>query len=79
MWLDVPKRPSRFLLIGVFHVAGAIHAAEHAIMSLMPNFVISMPGDVRTECKVGLKEFAQRGNLEEATGSFNILRRKGRC
>lgn len=42
------------------NVAGAIHAAEHAILSLMPNFVISMPGDVRTECKNALKEFATK-------------------
>lgn len=26
----------------------------------MPNFVISMPGDVRTECKIGTKEFAKK-------------------
>ena len=37
------------------NVAGAIHAAEHAILSLLPQFVISMPGDVRTECKNALK------------------------
>lgn len=49
MWLDVPKSAMDILTSRRLNVAGAIHAAEHAILSLMPQFVISMPGDVRTE------------------------------
>ena len=49
MWLDVPKSALNLLNSRRLNVAGAIHAAEHAILSLMPQFVISMPGDVRTE------------------------------
>ncbi|KAK4156243.1 hypothetical protein C8A00DRAFT_41300 [Chaetomidium leptoderma] len=60
MWLDVPKHALDILVARRLHVAGAIHAAQHALMSLIPNFVVSMPGDVRTECKSGLKEFAKR-------------------
>ncbi|KAI1096043.1 P-loop containing nucleoside triphosphate hydrolase protein [Rostrohypoxylon terebratum] len=60
MWLDVPKLALDILVDRRLHVAGAIHAAEHAIISMMPNFVISMPDDVRTECKSGLKEFARK-------------------
>ncbi|TAQ90032.1 hypothetical protein B7494_g1686 [Chlorociboria aeruginascens] len=59
MWLDVPKLAMEILTSRHLNIAGAIHAAEHAILSLLPNFVISMPDDVRTECKVPLKEFAQ--------------------
>ena len=59
-WLDVPRFALEILTARRLHVGGAIHAAQHAIMSLMPNFVISMPGDVRTECKNHLKEFAKR-------------------
>lgn len=55
MWLDVPKVAIEILNSRRLNVAGAIHAAEHAILSLMPQFVISMPGDVRTECKNALK------------------------
>ena len=55
MWLDVPKMAIEILNSRRLNVAGAIHAAEHAILSLMPQFVISMPGDVRTECKNALK------------------------
>ncbi|RKF60572.1 ATP-dependent helicase HRQ1 [Erysiphe neolycopersici] len=57
MWLDVPKQALDLLVSRRLCIAGAIHAAEHAILSLVPNFVISMPGDVRTECKAGLREF----------------------
>ncbi|KHJ33429.1 putative dead deah box helicase [Erysiphe necator] len=69
MWLDVPKQALDLLASRRLCIAGAIHAAEHAILSLVPNFVISMPGDVRTECKVGLKEFvvakARKNRREE--------------
>ncbi|PSR81978.1 P-loop containing nucleoside triphosphate hydrolase protein [Coniella lustricola] len=58
MWIDLPRRALEILDSRRLHVAAAIHAAEHAMMSLIPNFVLSMPGDVRTECKNSLKEFA---------------------
>lgn len=58
MWLDVPKLALDILQDRRLNSAAAIHAAEHAVMSLLPTFVISMPEDVRTECKVALKEFS---------------------
>ncbi|KAG6041244.1 hypothetical protein E4U41_005371 [Claviceps citrina] len=58
MWLDVPKKALQILEERRLNSAAAIHAAEHALMSLLPTFVISMPEDVRTECKVALKEFS---------------------
>ena len=48
MWLDVPKKALEILDSRRLNVAAAIHAAEHAMLSLMPNYVISMPGDVKT-------------------------------
>ncbi|KAI3323406.1 P-loop containing nucleoside triphosphate hydrolase protein [Xylariaceae sp. AK1471] len=77
LWLDVPKRALEILVERRLHVAGAIHAAEHAIMSLMPNFVISMPGDVRTECKVGLKEFAQKETSRKRPARLTFYDAKG--
>ena len=56
-WLDVPASGLAVLERRRLHMAAAIHAAEHAVLSLLPNVVISLPGDVRTECKSGLKEF----------------------
>ncbi|KAI9934701.1 hypothetical protein MW887_000318 [Aspergillus wentii] len=67
MWLDVPKRALEILESRHLNIAAAIHAAEHAILSLMPTFVISSPGDVRTECKVAKKELGR--NLKLANGA----------
>lgn len=60
MWLDVPSRAIDILESHRLNVAAAIHAAEHAVLSLLPSFVISSPGDVRTECKVAKKELGAR-------------------
>ncbi|KAF3024177.1 hypothetical protein E8E14_009230 [Neopestalotiopsis sp. 37M] len=77
MWLDVPKKALDILVDRCLNVAGAIHAAEHAVMSLMPNFVISMPGDVRTECKVGMKEFAQKETQRKRPARLTFYDAKG--
>ncbi|KAK4666854.1 ATP-dependent 3'-5' DNA helicase [Podospora pseudopauciseta] len=60
MWIDIPPLALSILTSRQLHVAGAIHAAQHALMSLIPNFVVSLPGDVRTECKNPLKELISK-------------------
>lgn len=77
MWLDVPKQALEILVERRLNVAGAIHAAEHAVLSLMPNFVISMPGDVRTECKVPQKEFAQKETSRKRPARLTFYDAKG--
>ncbi|KAK3688154.1 P-loop containing nucleoside triphosphate hydrolase protein [Podospora appendiculata] len=77
MWLDVPQAALDILVARRLHVAGAIHAAEHAVMSLIPNFVISLPGDVRTECKNSLKEFARRETQRKRPARLTFYDAKG--
>lgn len=77
MWLDIPTFALDILIDRRLHVAGAIHAAEHAVMSLMPNFVISMPGDVRTECKNSLKEFARKETRRKRPARLTFYDAKG--
>lgn len=77
MWLDVPKAAMDILNERRLNIAAAIHAAEHAILSLMPNFVISMPGDVRTECKVAIKEFAKRETQRKRPARLTFYDAKG--
>jgi len=77
MWLDVPKAAVEILNSRRLNVAGAIHAAEHAILSLMPNFVISMPGDVKTECKVAIKEFAKKETSRKRPARLTFYDSKG--
>lgn len=66
MWLDVPKTALDILTSRRLNIAAAIHAAEHALLSLLPSFVISSPGDVRTECKVAKKELGKPLRLANA-------------
>lgn len=77
MWLDVPKSALDILKNRGMNIAGAIHAAEHAILSLMPQFVMSMPGDVRTECKVALKEFAKKETSRKRPARVTFYDAKG--
>ncbi|KAF4340348.1 DEAD DEAH box helicase [Fusarium beomiforme] len=77
MWLDVPKKAMSILQERRLHVAAAIHAAEHAIMSLLPAFVISMPGDVRTECKTAVKEFAKQESQRKRPARLTFYDAKG--
>lgn len=77
MWLDVPKSALDILKSRRLNIAAAIHAAEHAVLSLMPNFVISMPGDVRTECKVALKEFAKKETSRKRPARLTFYDAKG--
>lgn len=77
MWLDVPKDALEILEERRLNAAASIHAAEHAIMSLLPTFVISMPGDVRTECKAGLKEFAKRETQRRRPARLTFYDTKG--
>ncbi|KAI9888098.1 MAG: hypothetical protein M1823_000033 [Watsoniomyces obsoletus] len=77
MWLDVPKHALDILNSHRLNLAGAIHAAEHALLSLMPHFVISMPGDVRTECKHGKKELAKRETKRKRPARLTFYDTKG--
>ncbi|KZF25406.1 P-loop containing nucleoside triphosphate hydrolase protein [Xylona heveae TC161] len=76
-WLDVPSKALEILASRRLNAAAAIHAAEHALLSLMPNFVISMPGDVRTECKNALKEFARRETSRKRPARLTFYDAKG--
>ncbi|ODQ51507.1 P-loop containing nucleoside triphosphate hydrolase protein [Saitoella complicata NRRL Y-17804] len=60
LWIDVPKEALEILKMKHLNVAAAIHAAEHAVLSLLPSFVMSTPGEVRTECKDPTKELSKR-------------------
>ena len=77
MWLDVPKSALDILQERRLNSAAAIHAAEHAVMSLLPTFVISMPEDVRTECKVALKEFAKHESQRRRPARLTFYDAKG--
>jgi len=77
MWLDVPRLAIEILTSRRLNIAAAIHAAEHALLSLMPNYVVSMPGDVRTECKNQLKELATKETKRKRPARLTFYDAKG--
>lgn len=60
LWIDLSRECLDMLREKHLLLAGAIHAAEHAIMSILPLFVFSSPLELGTECKAPEKEFALR-------------------
>lgn len=77
LWIDIPTHALDILKTKRLNIAAAIHAAEHAIMSLMPQFVVSMPGDVRTECKTAQKEFAKKETQRKRPARLTFYDAKG--
>jgi DEAD/DEAH box helicase domain-containing protein len=77
MWLDVPKSAMDILKSRRLNIAAGIHAAEHSVLSLMPNYVMSMPGDVRTECKFTMKEFAKKETQRKRPARLTFYDTKG--
>ncbi|KAF3941338.1 hypothetical protein ABW19_dt0203453 [Dactylella cylindrospora] len=77
MWLDIPRLALDILKSKRLNIAGAIHAAEHAILALLPNFVISSLGDVRTECKAPQKEFAKKETSRKRPARLTFYDAKG--
>jgi DEAD/DEAH box helicase domain-containing protein len=77
MWIDVPKFALEILTDRRLNLTAGIHAAEHALMSLMPQYVISLPGDVRTECKNTLKEFVKRETQRKRLARLTFYDAKG--
>ena len=77
LWIDIPQYALEILISRRLNLAAGIHAAEHAILSLMPTYVISMPGDVRTECKNAIKEFAKKETQRKRPARLTFYDAKG--
>lgn len=77
MWIDIPKQALELLARRRIHCAASIHSAEHALLSLLPNFVMSNEGEVRTECKVALKENQSRESNRKRPARITLYDAKG--
>lgn len=60
MWVDIPKRALELIVAKNLNIAGGIHAAQHAVMGLLPRFIVAGVDEIQTECKAPEKEFAER-------------------
>lgn len=61
MWVDVPTWLLEAMVQRGINVAGAIHSAEHALLSLTPLFSLASAGDVLTDCKLPEREYGSSG------------------
>lgn len=59
-WIDIPSQAVDLCKEKNLSLAGAIHAAEHAIIGLLPRFIVAGVEEIQTECKAPEKEFATR-------------------
>ncbi|PKI84573.1 hypothetical protein MVES_001690 [Malassezia vespertilionis] len=58
VWIDVPWSLVVAIAAHGVNASAAIHAAEHAVLSLTPLFVASAAEDVRTECTIAKRELS---------------------
>lgn len=59
-WIDLPSKVLDLCRQKSLNMAGGIHAAQHAIMGLLPAFIVAGVDEINTECKAPEKEFAER-------------------
>lgn len=66
LWIDIPQWAIDLIKHKNLNSAGAIHAAQHAIMNVLPVYISGSVGsdlgdvELSTECKAPEKEFASR-------------------
>ncbi|SGZ55232.1 CIC11C00000005657 [Sungouiella intermedia] len=91
LWLDIPTSAIRAIQEKKLSPAGGIHAAQHAIMNVLPIFITggattnpnvrytSNLGDAElaTECKAPEKEFAQRQSKRKRPARLIFYDAKG--
>lgn len=77
LWIDVPPCALKMLTNRKINLAASIHAAQHALLSMIPNFVVSALGEVRTECKAPQKEFMKRETSRKRPARLTVYDSKG--
>ncbi|EPY51438.1 RecQ type DNA helicase Hrq1 [Schizosaccharomyces cryophilus OY26] len=78
-WIDVPWHIVEILSWKKINGAASIHAAQHALMSLMPIFAANGGNDIRTECKSGEKEFKQEASERRRPSRLIFYDNCGEC
>lgn len=76
-WINVPQPCLDLISHKNLSIAGGIHGAEHAILSLLPSIVTLSAGDVITECKAPEKEFARKQTQRKRPARLIFCDKKG--
>lgn len=78
VWIDFPQELNELIKNHKLNLAGAIHAAQHAIMNVLPRFVtIGSYDEVGCECKAPEKEFASRETKRKRPARLILFDNKG--
>lgn len=77
LWIDIPKRALDICEAKKLNLAGAIHAAQHGIMGLLPRFIVAGVDEIQTECKAPEKEFAKRQTSRKRPARLVFFDSKG--
>ncbi|CUS23716.1 LAQU0S11e02652g1_1 [Lachancea quebecensis] len=77
LWIDIPPGAVNLCKQKQLNVAGGIHAAQHAIMGLLPAFIVAGVDEIQTECKAPEKEFAERQTQRKRPARLIFFDSKG--
>ena len=77
LWIDIPRRALELIQGKSLNIAGGIHAAQHAILGLLPRFIVTGVDEISTECKAPEKEFAERQSSRKRPARLVFYDSKG--
>ncbi|VEU22407.1 DEKNAAC103638 [Brettanomyces naardenensis] len=77
LWIDVPEKALEYIHSKSLNAPGGIHAAQHAIINMLPLFILSGLNEIQTECKAPEKEFAHRETKRKRPARLIIFDSKG--
>ncbi|QPG74790.1 hypothetical protein FOA43_002124 [Brettanomyces nanus] len=77
LWIDIPDKALEYIHIKGLSAPGGIHAAQHAIINMLPLFILSGLDEIRTECKAPEKEFGHRESSRKRPARLIIFDSKG--
>ncbi|AMD19199.1 HBR298Wp [Eremothecium sinecaudum] len=60
LWINIPAKALDLIKERQLNIAGGIHAAQHAVIGLLPRFIVAGVDEITTECQAPEKEFASR-------------------
>lgn len=77
LWIDIPKTALDYIHAKNLSAPAGIHAAQHALINMLPLFILSGLDEIRTECKAPEKEFGHRENSRKRPARLIIFDSKG--
>ncbi|VUG18577.1 HRQ1 [Brettanomyces bruxellensis] len=77
LWIDIPKKALDYIRLKGLSAPAGIHAAQHAVINMLPLFILSGLDEIRTECKAPEKEFGHRENKRKRPARLIIFDSKG--